>query len=421
MKKTAVVLSLSLLPLSFAQAAITRPGPPLHLDLDMTSSEYASYLKAQTKHRKSMVKEDDPAIAEALLVGKRLSDWLATENARRGAGTQLRLTSPLTRPSNSIEKPKSYNAATVAASLEQHRQELPADMWAVLEGAPFPDTLPLPDADFILLARKVDKTYQTAARFKSLIPYIDSYRAQKAWDVRSFYFFKSNAWTEERIGGFSGLPLDEQTAVLTNLVGMCLNTRAPLTECQQLVAQAVTNEDLPNLFGQLYAYSSEVWDSFFNIPDEVARTDIQYTDSTSMIVPFRTPELPRFMPYLQDNIQAEWKWGDWQLHLEFNETALAHLVFKTGEVPHVDSLGGNTITMDDVQPIEEYESQWTIRHEFGHVLGFPDCYHEFYDDDLQAFVSYQLDVTDLMCSRAGDMKERLYTELTRVYFKPIQE
>jgi hypothetical protein len=93
----------------------------------------------------------------------------------------------------------------------------------------------------------------------------------------------------------------------------------------------------------------------------------------------------------------------------------ALLKFEAGVVPHVNGLGGNEIVMDSTQPIEEYESQWTIRHEYGHVIGLPDCYHEFYDSELGAFVNYQLDVTDLMCSRAGNMKERIYKELVRVY------
>jgi hypothetical protein len=73
--------------------------------------------------------------------------------------------------------------------------------------------------------------------------------------------------------------------------------------------------------------------------------------------------------------------------------------------------------MDSNQPIEEYESQWTIRHEFGHVLGLPDCYHEFYDVNARAYVNYQLDITDLMCSRAGNMNERIYKELKEAYEK----
>jgi hypothetical protein len=81
----------------------------------------------------------------------------------------------------------------------------------------------------------------------------------------------------------------------------------------------------------------------------------------------------------------------------------------------VDKLGGNEITMDKNAPLSEYEVQWTIRHEFGHVLGFRDCYLEFYDSTEKAIVSYQFDVTNLMCSRQGHLKEIHYQELKRLY------
>ncbi len=137
-----------------------------------------------------------------------------------------------------------------------------------------------------------------------------------------------------------------------------------------------------------------------------------------MNVVFNTPSLPKFIPYLKNNIEDEFRWENWGMKMTFgNYSSGPRLVFETGVVPHVNGLGGDTITMDSNQPIEEYESQWTIRHEFGHVLGLPDCYHEFYDTDLKAYVNYQLDITDLMCSRAGNIKERIYLELKKAYAK----
>jgi hypothetical protein len=71
--------------------------------------------------------------------------------------------------------------------------------------------------------------------------------------------------------------------------------------------------------------------------------------------------------------------------------------------------------MDANSSLDEFDSQWTLRHEFGHVLGLPDCYHEFYDTKIEAYVNYQIDVTDLMCSRSGNMNERIFKELKRTY------
>ena len=59
----------------------------------------------------------------------------------------------------------------------------------------------------------------------------------------------------------------------------------------------------------------------------------------------------------------------------------------------------------------------TIRHEYGHVLGFPDCYLEFYDTNLNQMVQYQLDITNLMCSRRVHLQQSHYDEMKRVYFR----
>jgi hypothetical protein len=84
----------------------------------------------------------------------------------------------------------------------------------------------------------------------------------------------------------------------------------------------------------------------------------------------------------------------------------------------VNGLGGDTITMDANRSLEEYSTRWTIRHEFGHVLGLPDCYIEFYDESRAVMVSYQIDITNLMCSRKGKLQERHVLELRKHYYRP---
>lgn len=50
----------------------------------------------------------------------------------------------------------------------------------------------------------------------------------------------------------------------------------------------------------------------------------------------------------------------------------------------------------------------TFAHELGHVLGLPDCYHEFYDEKEKEVVYYTLDPsgTNLMCHMHGDASIR---------------
>ena len=95
---------------------------------------------------------------------------------------------------------------------------------------------------------------------------------------------------------------------------------------------------------------------------------------------------------------------------------MAKLEFEPGTTPHVNG-AGDTITMDANQALNEYDSTWTIRHEFGHVLGFPDCYVEFYDEEAGLMINYQIDTSNLMCSRRGHLQDKHFQQLKKHYFK----
>ena len=162
------------------------------------------------------------------------------------------------------------------------------------------------------------------------------------------------------------------------------------------------------------------YDSYFKIP--TSRSDVTWTsaDPELLSIPFKNPGRDDVKIWLSTNIEDEWKWEGWQLRLAFQDQGdnnMTHVVFQAGATPHVNAIAGSEITMDANRSINEYTARWTIRHEYGHVLGFPDCYLEFYDAASATMISYQLDITNLMCSRRGHLQQSHYDELKRVYYR----
>ena len=390
---------------------------PVHLDLEMSSSEYRNLLSKKSKDQKSFVKED-PAITEALNLGERLSRWIKVVNTRRTAQTAIRLTSEATRRGIPIDKPNTYSTQIIKKTTDEIILKLPKAIKTILlTDAELPGELPVSDETFIEFARPIDRNYQSAARYKTINPHREYYIKAANKDVRGYHYLKTNNLGERELADIKNIPSHKIDKVLEALAQICINNIGNSKKCNKDVFQALRNNHLSKIYKSYIKAGEKNWNSFFHIPSYAVRYDVIWNNNMALI-PFITPEQSKFAHYLKSNIEDEYRFGLWKLHLKFGDYEDApYLKFETGVVPHVDRLGGNEIVMDSNQPIEEYESQWTIRHEFGHILGLPDCYHEFFDTKLNAYVNYQIDTTDLMCSRAGNMNERIYLELKKAYTK----
>ncbi len=403
-----------------ASTAGADPLPP-HLDLELSGVEYQSLLRDQPR-----LLEDEQSSASSRLLqvvlnaGKRNLDWLAHLNSRRSPANPLSLSSPETQIGYPIESPRIFNEVMVLDWFAQLRNEIPSSIAAiVLDGAPFASDAGMSDEDYIAAALKIDRIYQLAARWILLDPWRSQLALRRKSDVRAYVALTSDPNLAARLAGFASLPDTERQLLLKHLFELCFNSRSE-TACRSELSQAQSRGELPAFYSRHLAGSQQVYSNFFTITK--TRSDVRWSASDPLTarVPFLDPKDSTVLAFLQDNIEDEWKWNGWKLVLDFRPNwswGLSRIVFKPGATPNVDGLAGNTITMDANTPLTEYNVKWTIRHEYGHVLGFPDCYHEFWDSDLQAIVSYQLDITNLMCSRRGKLQEKHFDELKRVYFK----
>ncbi len=354
-------------------------------------------------------------VEAAILLGERNLSWLKLINKNRAV--PISFSSQATTGGISIDKPHKYSPAIILEWKEELKRDLPERMRQTLfEGGVLSAEVPTSEDEYIKWGRKVDRLYQAALRWKTLEPWRDHYEQNRSADIRGIYFFGRMDYKtrQQKLASAKDWTEQEQRDLSDWLVSMCLNNFGDVAFCRGQVREAVVSgESLMPLYGMWEMSAQITFDEKFSV--QKSRSDVRFQADHVLHVPFRDPLDEAVREFLRHNVEDEWKFGEWALKLIFGPDAAAHIRFEAGVTPHVNGLGGDRITMNADQPLSEYDAQWAIRHEFGHVLGFPDCYVEFYDSEAEAMVTYQIDVTNLMCSRHGRLQERHVNELRRVY------
>ncbi len=381
-----------------------------HLELELESRDYQQLLEQSATDD---IFGKDEKLQPSLDMGKRLLAWLAFINESRPQGQKISFTSPETTVAYPIDKPNRSNPDLISAKYEELKKQVPD--WIrkiVFEKGDFIAELPASDAVFIKHGFDLDRNYQSAARWTLQEPNLWAYSSRRAKDVRGYYALNKDQDLAAKFEDWGTLGSQDRESVLTALLQLCRNSKSDSSCKSALNSAKEDGAKLSELHATWLPAGEKEWNSNFKMSG--LRKDVIWSGDL-MELPFQNPESEAIRSFLVDNIEDEWKLDDWNLKLKFNDAAKAYVRFVAGATPNVNGIGGDRITMDANAPLTEYGVQWTIRHEFGHVLGFPDCYIEFYDTDEKVMINYQLDTTNLMCSRRGKLQDIHYEALKEAY------
>jgi len=387
-----------------------------HLDIEMTGREYVQ----QLANRSPLTLE----LQSVLDMGKRNLDWLVRINqARLRAPKKLEpisFSNAATQQGFPLDAPRIYNPSLIQEQFAVLVSELPIEMKRVLiEGGHITDTPPVDEAIYIRFGLRADRIYQIAARWNLMAPHLGQLAGRRKLDVRGFYFLSQVVGLKAKLDEFSVLPEGERAELSDWLIGLCFMLESQ-SNCEKALPRASAEHQVWAFYTRYLPRAQEVWNSFFVIP--ATRQDVTWNSKSPqvMTVPFVRPTKPEVAAFLKVNVEDEFRWQGWRLELDYSSPPslnTTHIVFEPGSTPHVNRIAGSTITMDANAPLTEYDVQWTIRHEYGHTLGFPDCYLEFYDTDKKQIISYQMDISNLMCSRRGHLQELHFEQLKRAYYQ----
>ena len=404
-----------------ATGAFAGSSTAMHLDLEMTGREYEAVLQQMAKSDHALLVRDADPLQDILTLGKRNLQWLDVINAHRGAADKLELSTADSQVGIPIEQPREANRSIIGVQFNQLKASMPKEVLAVLVATtPLTDVVPVDDKTFLATIREVDRVYQMASRWLLQEPDLEEYATLSRKDIRGYYFLNKEPDLDKKLTTWSDQPDGVRNRLTTLLVNICNNTGTSVKSCTDALAKSIDTDKNAKVFYDKYiAGARKLYESFFAIQNP--RSDAIYTRDkpNSFVLAFKKPAQLDVENWLRDNIQDEWRLKAFQLTLNFVTSGFStpYVTFVAGATPNVNGLGGNRITMDANRNIQEYITRWTIRHEFGHVIGYPDCYVEYYDADRKVMINYQLDTTNLMCSRRGHIQEQHITAMQKAYWK----
>lgn len=411
-------------------ASAEKMSLPRSLDLppDATSEDYQRAMNEihllKIDKPGQNTKEND-GLDQIVAAGEKNLRWLVSINSAREAKAKLSFTDAQHRIGYPIDKANKYSPTIVLNRYNDFMAALKSEEFRAIVTGQKPITNQLPSdltvEAYLDLGRTLDRIYQTATRWRMMQPYLPQMAANANSDVRGYYFLTNLEGRDQKLSQLNNLPADQQSQISEWLVSLCRNSGEDQSTCTAGLESSNQKENgnMLSYYNQYIDNAKTLYDSYFRIPAYGERTDIVWAAAGAnevATIPFVDPATDPLRNFML-NVEDEWHMGNWQLKLNFVKARdnTPHLTFQPGTTPHVNALGGNIITMDENTPLTDWENNWTIRHEFGHVLGFPDCYVEFYDVDQKVMINYQLDMTNLMCSRKGNLKETHKIEMTRVY------
>jgi hypothetical protein len=406
-----MITALLFLNLTFAAT----PQPKLSLpDLEASSLSYPAELKGPMTFS-SDPEEPNQEWTQVLQTGPRNLQWLALLNANRAPADKIQLVVPGSAVGIPIEDPIKYNDLLLSRRWKLIQKDIPEALKNILlTNVALPTTLPVDLETYKVWAKKIDSLYSLGIRWRGMKTNIPYFREQRVYDFRGLHYLTKMDATDlkNKLANFDSLSVDDQKNLQEWTTQVCTNAVLHRDVCEQEFINSKADHKLNEWLQSHLADSQKAYDSFFAVA--VKRTDMTVA-GTDLHIPFHPHNEDRVTQFVKSNVEDEWKWLQGRLILDLNQSALVNIQLMPGVVPHVNDVAGNNITLNSEIALDSWDAQYTIRHEFGHVLGFLDCYIEFWDDAEQAFISYQFDLTNIMCSRAGRFNQRNASELKSAY------
>ena len=327
------------------------------------------------------------------------------------------------------DSPERYNGKTLLAEFQTLKQRAPFTFQSGIKGIFLRtgDALPMSDQEFASWTRTLDYLSTRVNRWRNVNAKLEHYKKAAVHDLRGLIYLSAYPGGAEAVlKRFSSLDPSRKLRLRIAMIQLCQNSGKSYLFCQSEFYQFSTSlpqgywqNDLTSLYRKYLPSAQMVWKSHFNIT-QVSKNIHWSPRNHQLTAVFSASADPELRHWVKQSLETAWKLGPFHVKIQFNnrvDPQLLQLHFISGIVPHTDGAGGNQIFLDANLSYRQKNSTQILQHEFGHLLGFPDCYVQFYDESNQTVVYYSLQKNNLMCNRNGVVTPAQVQKIQRAYQK----
>lgn len=258
-------------------------------------------------------------------------------------------------------------------------------------------------------AREIHYLYNESQRFEDQKCSLKSLSEKKKYDIRPFLNIahqcskKNNSEVCED-SEFQSMSLDDPKWTRENTLELC-KMFAKEIHCHLEYRINQKNNSVGSMVNRYYKrFQNERFSTLFKLRSTHQKYHCEKKDEEKTVMTIKILEgtFPaRWLKEVLDHVEASWSNKNFALKFELVRAYGDDVVtiVPTGKrISYVPDDNNRMVYLSTLNDMETTKK--ILAHEFGHVLGFPDCYIEFFDDSKKELVYYEIskENTNIMCS-----------------------